>query len=156
MSVEDSSGSSETLFQTPSSTASPATHAEPGGEVEHQELEPSRPEPDVGASPELIGPVTRSGRKRKNLAPVKSSGKKKNKMMPTRSPPSGGGRPLLLGPVNQRMLPRAAPPLTAATTKHKHLPRPRVLLHLHLRTWPPSLPMASRPSRLRWEVWSPD
>ena len=36
--------------------------------------------------PVLEGPVTRSGRKRKNLAPVKSSGKKKNKMI-NRSPP---------------------------------------------------------------------
>ena len=56
----------------------------------HEELEPERPdteviELDLGASPTLEGPTTRSGKKRKNPAPVKSTGKKKNKIF-TRSP----------------------------------------------------------------------
>ena len=66
-------------FQTPSV----ADEEEGRSQREQEELEPSRPEPDIGASPELVGPVTRSGRKRKNLSAVKSTGKKKNKMIPT-------------------------------------------------------------------------
>ena len=48
------------------------------------ELEPER---DNGASPILEGPTTRSGRKRKNPAAVKSAGKKKGKMSVSRTPP---------------------------------------------------------------------
>ena len=73
MSTNDSEGSSDAAFQTPSADL-----------PDHEELEANLPKPDIGASPVLDGPVTRSGRKRKNLAPVKSSGKKKNKMI--RSP----------------------------------------------------------------------
>ena len=87
MSIDDSSGSGDNIFQTPSAALSPPADPVCG------ELETPRPEPDVGASPELSGPVTRSGRKRKNLAPVKSTGKKKNKMMPARSPPTARDAP---------------------------------------------------------------
>ena len=70
MSENESASSSETLYQMPSSVG-PGT---PG------ELEPERESLDLGVSPEFTGPRTRSGRKRKHPAPVKSSGKKKNKM----------------------------------------------------------------------------
>ena len=69
MSVEDSFESSEAIFQTPSSVASPATGGEerPEEPVDpHSKFEPAGPEPDIGASPELVGPVTRSGKKRKS------------------------------------------------------------------------------------------
>ena len=65
-----------------------------GGEV-HPELEPEAPPQisdlvaDLGASP-VLGPVTRSGKKRKHAAPVKSSGKKKTKMI--RSPGTAATR----------------------------------------------------------------
>ena len=80
MSENDSAESTETLYQTPTAVVIES-------EAAHEELEPSREEEELGASPELTGPVTRSGRKRKNLAPVKSAGKKKNKMNTMRSPP---------------------------------------------------------------------
>lgn len=76
------SGESTDAFQTPSAD----TEDEARGE-----LDPALPEPDLGASPELSGPVTRSGRKRKSLVPVKSSGKKKKKM--NRSPDPKEDRP---------------------------------------------------------------
>ena len=71
--------SPDAVFQTPDSIVI-VQNKEPT----HSELEPEREEPDpaldLGASPNLDGPVTRSGKKRKNLAPVKSASKKKNKM----------------------------------------------------------------------------
>ena len=84
MSVNVSEESVDAVYGTP--TAGSGNKGDGRSEREAEELEASRPEPDIGASPELVGPVTRSGRKRKNLAPVKSSGKKKNKMIP-KSPP---------------------------------------------------------------------
>ena len=77
--ADDSSCTS--IYQTPDSVIILET------EPAHEELEPEATEElgDIGASP-VLGPVTRSGRKRKNAAPVKSSGKKKNKMMTARSP----------------------------------------------------------------------
>ena len=69
--------SPESVFQTPDSVV--IVERTPA----HAELEPEK---DLGASPVLEGPTTRSGKKRKNSAPVKSTGKKKNKMMPVRSP----------------------------------------------------------------------
>ena len=85
MSVNGSTESIDTVYQTPSSSVN---GEEP---VSNPELDPALPEPDIGASPELTGPVTRSGKKRKNLVPVKSSGKKKNKMM--HSPPKDAVNP---------------------------------------------------------------
>ena len=82
MSENESVESVDTQFQTPTATQE---------EEQHSELDPPRPEPDIGASPDL-GPVTRSGRKRKNLAPVKSAGKKKNKMI-SRSPNNKSDQP---------------------------------------------------------------
>ena len=75
MSVNESSESADAVFQTPSSV------------VEELELA-ERQEEELGASPELSGPTTRSGRKRKNIVPVRSAGKKKNKMNTVRSPPN--------------------------------------------------------------------
>ena len=75
MSVNESSESTDAVFQTPSSV------------VEELELV-ERQEEELGASPELSGPTTRSGRKRKNVVPVRSAGKKKNKMNTVRSPPN--------------------------------------------------------------------
>ena len=75
MSVNESTESTETLYQTP--TAIVIESEEPA----HEELEPSRQDEALSASPDLSGPVTRSGKKRKNPGPVKSSGKKKNKTM---------------------------------------------------------------------------
>ena len=77
--MSENDSSNDALFQTPGSSA---RDSQPG----HEELEPERPDADLGASPEFQGPTTRSGKKRKNAAPVKSSGKKKNKIMTTRSP----------------------------------------------------------------------
>ena len=77
MSVDESVESTE--FRTPCTDPS------------EEELHPPCKEPptgDIGASPVLVGPVTRSGRKRKNIAPVRSTGKKKNKMIPKSPPPS--------------------------------------------------------------------
>ena len=79
MSVNEFTESSESVFQTHESV--------------HEELKPCREETadnDVGVSPELVGPVTRSGKKRRHPAPVKSAGKKKKKTMTTRSPPVQG------------------------------------------------------------------
>lgn len=81
MSEDGSSESNDPVFGTPMALSPEPYHAE---------LDPPRPEPDVGASPELAGPVTRSGKKRKNLAPVKSAGKNKNKIMTARSPRQAG------------------------------------------------------------------
>ena len=79
MSVNESTESTETLYQTPDSIVIEERST-------HEELEPLVSE-ELGASPEVSGPVTRSGKKRKNSAPVKSTGKKKNKTMNTmRSP----------------------------------------------------------------------
>ena len=63
MSSNESTESSDTVYQTPSSIVleEPAVHEElerPPGELG-----------DLGASPELTEPVTRSGKKRKNSAP---------------------------------------------------------------------------------------
>ena len=73
---------SDSVFQTPDSIVVRSTVNT------HPELDTERQEgPDIGASPNL-GPSTRSGKKRKHVAPVKSSGKKKTKMI--RSPTAGG------------------------------------------------------------------
>ena len=60
MSSNESTGSTESVFRTPGSGE---------GEADlslHGELDPPIQERELGASPELVGPVTRSGRKRKN------------------------------------------------------------------------------------------
>ena len=74
-----SEASEESVYQTPDAVVLRPAQAE------HEELEPPTREtdPDIGASP-VLGPTTRSGKKRRNPAPVKSSGKKRNKMI--RSP----------------------------------------------------------------------
>ena len=51
----------DAVYQTPTAIVLEET-------ADHPELDPPAQE-DLGASPELIGPVTRSGRKRKNSAP---------------------------------------------------------------------------------------
>ena len=82
MSVNDST---ESVFQTPNSVVLVEEI-----EATHPELEPhgsGLEGEDIGASPTLE-PVTRSGKKRKHTAPVKSSGKKKTKMI--RSPNKTG------------------------------------------------------------------
>ena len=86
MSSNESTESSDTVYQTPTAIIieRPATHEELEPEVETEGVGGPG---DIGASPELVGPVTRSGRKRKNPAPVKSTGKKKNKTMTSRTPP---------------------------------------------------------------------
>ena len=83
-----SEAADESVFQTPDSIIIRPP------QPDHEELEPAVPDnlQDVGASPDL-GPRTRSGKKRKNPAPVKSTGKKKNKMFrspsaPTSAPPT--------------------------------------------------------------------
>ena len=73
----------DAVYQTPTAIVLEET-------ADHPELDPPTQE-DLGASPELVGPVTRSGRKRKNSAPVKSAGKKKNKMT-SRTPPKAGSQ----------------------------------------------------------------
>ena len=89
MSVTETEESTDTSFQTPTGEEELA---------EQGELEEPVPEPDIGGSPELVGPVTRSGKKRKNFSAVRSTGKKKGKMIP-KSPKqdapsmSSGGRP---------------------------------------------------------------
>ena len=83
MSVNESTESTDAVYRTPGAAEEEALH---------DELEPAV-ERDLGASPELEGPVTRSGRKRKNTAPVKSSGKKKNKTMTSRTPPKSDTNP---------------------------------------------------------------
>ena len=72
MSVDDSNDS---VFQTPESVIV----AEHEKEHQHPELESVAETRDIGASPTL-GPVTRSGKKRRHVVPVKSAGKKKTKM----------------------------------------------------------------------------
>lgn len=76
MSVEDQS-----VYQTPDAVLIVRENVE-----EHPELDRT---PDIGASP-VLGPTTRSGKKRKHVVPVKSSGKKKSKTM-LRSPSSKQG-----------------------------------------------------------------
>ena len=120
MSVNESTESTETVYQTPGSSE------EASG---HEELEPSRPEQELSASPELVGPVTRSGKKRKNPAPVKSSGKKKNKTSMMRSPrKSNTDRPTLHSGVATPTR-TDPPPLAAAsatgTTSGKAPPEPQ-------------------------------
>ena len=100
MSVNESTESSDAVYQTPGSIVLEEQST-------HEELEPSREE-DLGASPELDGPVTRSGRKRKNTAPVKSSGKKKNKTMTSRTPPRPDAQ--ANPPTSSRQMPGATPP----------------------------------------------
>ena len=111
----------DAVFQTPDS----ATAAAPT----HSELEPEKPESDgdLGASPILEGPTTRSGRKRKNPAPVKSSGKKKNKMT-MHSPKK---------PNASRRHSEGQHPPTSAPGR-------------------PSLPTVWLASRLQWEEWNLD
>ena len=85
MSNDESSESADAVYQTPTAIVleEPPTH---------EELESAKDLGDLGASPEFSGPVTRSGKKRKNSAPVKSAGKKKNKMMTSRTPPKADGQ----------------------------------------------------------------
>ena len=75
---------SDSVFQTPDSVV-----IRERAEAPHPELEqgPGEPELDIGASPNL-GPTTRSGKKRKHVVPVKSSGKKKTKMIRSPGPHS--------------------------------------------------------------------
>ena len=81
MSVVDESNDS--VFQTPDSVVLIEERAV------HPELDNRGQETqDIGAFP-VLGPVTRSGRKRKHTIPVKSSGKKKTKMI--RSPGTATG-----------------------------------------------------------------
>ena len=42
-----------------------------------EELDPAPPEPDIGASPVLSGPVTRSGKKEEELSACQVLGKEK-------------------------------------------------------------------------------
>ena len=98
MSVNESTESTETMYQTPGSS-----------DDANEELEPSRPESELGASPEFSGPVTRSGKKRKNPAPVKSAGKKKNKMSTICSPPSKPSSSEQTGSPKATARPAAAP-----------------------------------------------
>ena len=110
MSGNDSTESSDAVYQTPNSVVA-------GAESEiHEELEPCR-EGDLGASPELsTGPVTRSGKKRKNPVPVKSSGKKKNRIMTSRTPPKVGPQPQSPAPVHAPPPEPQRPPAEAAPT----------------------------------------
>ena len=78
----DSVESTDTLFQTPTAVIVDRIIEE---EAAHEKLESSRR--DIGTSPDFDGPTTRSGKKQKHPAPIKSSGKKKNRMT-TRSPTS--------------------------------------------------------------------
>ena len=85
MSNNESPESSDAVYQTPTAVVLEERST-------HEELKPARE--DLGASPELAGPVTRSGKKRKNSAPVKSAGKKKNKMT-SRTPPKASALSLI-------------------------------------------------------------
>ena len=82
-STEEINGS---VYQTPD-----AVHIVEERSVGHPELDSTPVQVDLGASP-VLGPTTRSGKKRKHVVPVKSSGKKKSKTM-MRSPSTKSGDP---------------------------------------------------------------
>ena len=92
--------SPDEVFQTPDSVVIVEVR-----EATHQELEPERPEPelDLGASPVLEGPVTRSGRKRKNAAQSNPPEKRRIRCFL-------GLRHRMLGPLT-RLLPLSSPSL---------------------------------------------
>ena len=106
---------SESEFQTPTSVA-PDSDDQNGG----TDVPESSDVPNLGASPELTGPTTRSGKKRKSCASNRGSSKKKK--MTTRSPPAHPKPDTVVNmPTAQEPVPGPVPSSTPAPSGQQDL-----------------------------------